>query len=291
MIIVHIIGGLGNQMFQYAFGYAMAKRKNTSLFMDISGFDSYELRQYELNKFKIHGRFATKKEISKLKYKDESFFEKILRKMKGIALPYADTFYQEAHFHFDTGVFDTNTNTYFEGYWQSEKYFIECKEELLEQFTPKSQLHPDVLKLKQNIESTESVSLHIRRGDYVTNAHTSSVHGTCSLDYYQQAVALLEKKIDNPCFYIFSDDLMWAKDHLGFIQNIVFIEFGDDVLDYEEMYLMSQCKHNIIANSSFSWWGAWLNRNQDKTVIAPKAWFQTDLYNTKDLFPSSWAVI
>jgi len=140
----------------------------------------------------------------------------------------------------------------------------------------------------QQILAKESISLHIRRGDYVSNVYTNSVHGTCSLDYYQQAVTLLESKLNNPHFFIFSDDLAWAKEHLSFIENVTFVELDVNIPDHDEMFLMSQCLHHIIANSSFSWWGAWLNKNLDKIVIAPKRWFIDETYNTSDLIPDAW---
>ena len=133
-----------------------------------------------------------------------------------------------------------------------------------------------------------AVSLHIRRGDYVSNPVTNNYHGTCSLAYYKKAVLLLKEKIENPSFFIFSDDLLWARENLDFINDMTFIDLDKSIPDHEEMHLMSQCKHNIIANSSFSWWGAWLNENSDKIVIAPKKWFSDNTINTEDLIPAKW---
>jgi hypothetical protein len=128
----------------------------------------------------------------------------------------------------------------------------------------------------------------VRRGDYVTSPKTNSVHGTCSLEYYYDSFNLIEKQHKNSHYFIFSDDIEWCKQNLEFIKNKTFIELSANERDHEEMYLMSQCKHNIIANSSFSWWGAWLNQNPDKMVIAPKKWFHDQQINTNDLIPDTW---
>lgn len=289
MIIINIIGGLGNQMFQYAFGYALSQsKKNVILKLDINSFEMYNLRDYELHIFNINTLFASKEEVKKLKYKKENLFEKIKRKSRKKSLAFATTYYKEQYFNFDKNVFNAENNTYFEGYWQSEKYFKKYRKELLRQFTLKKEIHFQSQRYEQDIKATMSVSLHIRRGDYVTNAHTNSVHGTCSLEYYKSAVLKIEKEVENAQFFVFSDDLAWAKQNIDFIDNIVFVELDEIVPDREEMYLMSQCKHNIIANSSFSWWGAWLNQNQNKIVITPKHWFNDTSLDTSDLIPKTW---
>jgi len=288
MLIVNILGGIGNQMFQYAFGYAISKKNDEVLKLDINSFETYDLRDYELGLFNINAVLASNEEVKKLKYKNENIFEKVLRKVRRKKMAVSENNYKEHHFHFDQDVFNAEGNIYFDGYWQSEKYFNDYREELLEQFTLKNGIHSQTRIFKQKIENAESISLHIRRADYVTNAHTNSVHGTCDLVYYRKAVSFLKSKVSNPHFFIFSDDLAWAKENLDFIDNITFVELEKDVPDHEEMYLMSQCRHNIIANSSFSWWGAWLNQNPDKIVIAPKQWFNDLAINTSDLIPESW---
>lgn len=288
MIIVNIIGGLGNQMFQYAFAYAASKTSNTIFKLDISGFESYGLRTYELELFNINQKIATNYEVKKLKYKPENTIERIVRRLRRKSLKNSTNFYREPYYHFDKTVFDMTGDIYFEGYWQSEKYFLRYREELLKQFTLKTKISSKSQVLSKDIQNMESVSLHIRRGDYVTNAQTNNIHGTCDLDYYSKAVALIKSKTEKPHFYIFSDDLDWANENLDFIDKLTFVELNNEAPDHEEMYLMSQCKHNIIANSSFSWWGAWLNQNQDKIVIAPKQWFKDVSVNTNDLIPKTW---
>lgn len=268
MIISHIIGGLGNQMFQYALGKALALRSRKNLKLDIRGFENYALREYALDAFQIDNQVASKEDITTIK-------------RNGLI-------YNERHFHFDPNIFTLNKSAYLKGYWQSEKYFIEYRDILLKEFEPQKKPSFQTNQYRELIQTFNSVSLHIRRGDYVSNPTTNSFHGTCGLDYYQNAVSLIENRIVNPHFFIFSDDIDWAKKNLGFIKNITFIELSKDIPDYEEMLLMSQCKHNIIANSSFSWWGAWLNQNPYKIVIAPEIWFLDQSLNTKDLIPETW---
>lgn len=142
------------------------------------------------------------------------------------------------------------------------------------------------------INETESISLHVRRGDYVSNLKASSEHGVCSIDYYKKAIEHIKSKIKdkkNICFFLFSDDPIWVKDNMTFINDeIVVIDFNNEEKSHEDMRLMSACKHNIIANSSFSWWGAWLNNNQEKIVVAPEKWFKVDNYDTRDLYPANF---
>ncbi|MBC7981871.1 alpha-1,2-fucosyltransferase, partial [Candidatus Parcubacteria bacterium] len=167
------------------------------------------------------------------------------------------------------------------GNYHREKYFIEVKDQVLKQFTlknPLSQTAQDVLK---NID-TNSVSIHIRRGDYVNNNH----HGSCDLGYYYKALHHIKSKISSPHFFIFSDDIQWAKDNMQ-IGEATFVSNGD-IPEVEELILMSMCSHNIIANSTFSWWAAYLNQNLHKIVIAPKQWTRKETSDTLEILPKTW---
>jgi hypothetical protein len=288
MTIINILGGLGNQMFQYAFAYSLFRQKNYKVKLDVNGFETYDLREYELNLFNTSLKIAEQDEIDNIKYKNENLVQTLIGKIKRQGKVLSDSYYKEAHFNFDENAYKKADGTYFEGYWQSERYFLNYREDLLKEFTLKKELHAKSKDYENEINEVQSVSLHIRRGDYVTNTHTNSVHGTCSLEYYKNAVKEIETKVEDPHFFIFSDDLAWAKDHLEFIDKVTFVELDKTTPDHEEMILMSLCKHNIIANSSFSWWGAWLNQNDDKMVIAPKKWFADETINTNDLIPSLW---
>ena len=293
MITVNIIGGLGNQMFQYAFGYAASKENNADLKIDASGFDAYELRDYELGLYSVEKglKFESKYKflVDRINAKNETFIDKIVRKLLMILLKFTKFFYQEKEeFVFDKEVFNITTDTYFYGHWQNEKYFKKYRKDLLEIFTLKN-THPQTEEYRQKIIESESVSLHIRRGDYLTDTHANSVHGICNMEYYKKAVMEVLKSKKHAHFFIFSDDLGWAKGNLDFIGNKTFVALEVGTPDHEEIYLMSQCKHNIIANSTFSWWGAWLNQSSDKKVIAPKKWFKNATINTDNLIPDLWA--
>ncbi|AMK78698.1 MULTISPECIES: alpha-1,2-fucosyltransferase [Methylomonas] len=288
MIIQNIIGGLGNQLFQYAFIYAQSRNRNTSFKLDISNFETYHLRKYALDQYKIKNIIASDDEVTLLKYKNETKLDKLIRKILKKPKSMASSYYKEPGVQFDCNVFFIKGDIYFDGYWQSARYFENYRNELLKQFTLKLLTLDATKKYLEKISSTESVSLHIRRGDYVTNPRTNAIHGTCSISYYQNAVSHIKKNIKQPYIFIFSDDLMWAKDNLSINEQLTFIELNNKFSDCDEIFLMSHCKHNIIANSSFSWWGAWLNTNPNKIVIAPQHWFNDSSLKTDDLIPASW---
>ena len=292
MITINIIGGLGNQMFQYAFGYAVSRESKTLIRLDISGLDTCKLRKYELNLFHIEQNVQIKTKndnlLKKVNSTKNTFLDKAYRRALRYLLKFTDFYYQEKkEFFFDKQVFKLKTDTYYYGYWQNEKYFKKYRDEILKIFYLK-RIHSKTKKYKHKIVNSESVSIHIRRGDYVNNIKTNNIHGTCEINYYKRAIKEINKIKKNIKFFIFSDDLDWAKDNLKFVNCRVFVELDENIPDHEEMFLMSQCKHNIIANSSFSWWGAWLNQNPNKKVIAPRKWFKNSKLNTDDLIPISW---
>jgi len=288
MYIVHILGGLGNQMFQFAFAYAISKEAGSSFKLDISDLEAPDQRNYALDHYCINVELASLAERQKYKYENESTAITIIRKLTRRPRGFARTFHKEAHFHFDNSVSEITGDAYLQGYWQSEKYFHVHRDDLLAIFSPKNKLHPDTIAYRQKIMAAQSIGLHVRRGDYASDAKTRRMHGSCTLEYYEEAVLLFKKKLPAPHYFIFSDDLPWARDNLDFIEHKSFVKLENQSFAHEEMHLMSICQHNIIANSSFSWWGAWLNANPDKTVIAPKRWFADETINTKDLIPENW---
>jgi len=287
--VVRVIGGLGNQMFQYAFAYSLSQKKQIIVKLDIGDFDSYGLRSYELGAFNVSYEVASQTEINSIKFQEEGLFTKIIRKVMRKNRPFADAYYEESYFQFDNSLQYKKESLYLTGYWQSEKYFQSYRSDLLKIFTLKSNLHSESMRYHQRImNNDESISVHIRRGDYVSDEHTNSIHGVCEVEYYQRAYTQLQSKLNAAHYFIFSDDIAWTKENLSFIKQKTFIELGAEIPDHEEMHLMSLCKHNIIANSSFSWWGAWLNQDPEKVVIAPKKWFVDESRNTSDLIPEAW---
>src|SRR3989338_2275612 len=258
MIIVRLIGGLGNQMFQYAAGRRLAHHLKTDLKFDLCGYQIQNRitpRRYNLSAFNIMEKIAAKEEVEALI--GSRFISLILFRMDRLTgLKFAPRNYinRILETSFDPGILTLADGVYLEGHWQSEKYFVDIAEILREEFTF---LNPPVGKNKELlrlISSVESVSIHLRRTDYVTNPKAHEMHGICDIDYYQRCVKQLIKKIRNPHFVIFSDDPGWASENLKFQYPTTIVTNNQEDQGHEDLRLMSQCKHHIIANSSFSWW-------------------------------------
>lgn len=288
MTIIKLNGGLGNQMFQYAFGRNLAIKNNTELKLDISAFKNMPSqntpRNYALGVFNINENIVISKELKKYK---KSIAMKFFQKITDI---FPGNYIYETKFNFNPKIAQLSKDAYLDGYWQTEKYFKNTENIIRNEFTLKNNMGEKALSAVSQINNTNSVSIHIRRGDYIVDKKTNAYHGSCTLDYYRKAVGIIKGKIDNPYFFIFSDDIPWVKNNLKIDCNVIFVS-KEGMKDYEEMILMSKCKHNIIANSSFSWWGAWLNNNSKKIVIAPKKWFNNPRINIKDLIPKKWIKI
>lgn len=284
MIVTHLKGGLGNQMFQYACGFALAKEFNTTHKLDLSYYSSipsnHTKREFELSQFQISSSIANSSDILKTKGEDSSltnFSEDINAKFYSI---FTSIYPIKKYF----GV----KNLYLDGYFQSEKFFRNYRKEILKEFTLKQELETNEFsKIAKEIkDNNNSVSMHIRRGDYVSDEKTAKHHGVLDMNYYQEALNLLN--IQNPHIFIFSDDINWVKNNFSFLpKNSCFVP-DSSLNSAQSITLMSLCKHNIIANSSFSWWGAWLNRNNQKVVIAPKKWVKSILFVNPDIIPHGW---
>ena len=285
MIIVRVMGGLGNQMFQYAFYRALcAQGKDARL--DTSWFEQFQAHNgYELERlFAVKPQMAPYAACEALGEMKMDILHRMVRKFYTKKTYYAQT--AKAGICYDEKILAID-NMYLSGYWQSEQYFLAIAKTVREDFSFKLPMDEKNIAYMQAIAGSNSVSLHVRRGDYLNNA----VHGgICSVDYYQKAIRFMEAQIDNPCFFVFSDDISWCKEHLS-IPQAIYVTGNNGTDSYNDMRLMSLCKHNIIANSSFSWWGAWLNTHADKVVIAPEKWFNIKNVTTKDLLPKDWVKI
>jgi len=292
MVIVKLMGGLGNQMFQYAAARRLAHFNNTNLKIDLSWFDNIcevdSSRNYALDEFAIQENFATREEIEALTVQAQGFAERLVTKAMRRKPRAAPSYIREKQFHFDPAILNLFDNVYLDGYWQSEKYFNNIEDVIRKEFAITVPQTGENQKMAKLISSHESVSLHVRRGDYVSNLQTSKVHGTCGLDYYARAIAEIYSMVDSPHFFVFSDDPEWSKANLYLSHPVIFVDHNNALTSYEDLRLMSQCRHHITANSSFSWWGAWLNSNPDKIVIAPERWFNDPNINTNDLIPKTW---
>jgi hypothetical protein len=285
MIIVKLQGGLGNQLFQYAAGLALAERHGTVLKADFSFLkqDSkghYTQRAPELHHFKLDLEEASASDLQNFNLNEH----KICRRLKKQFPTWFKTIvFNESRQDVEPRFFNLPANTYLNGYWQSEAYFISVRDLLLKRLIVREQYLNDVNTYLTAIsESTESVAIHVRRGDYVTLTSANQFHGVCGLEYYEQAVSHFSGKAH---LFIFSDDLGWCQSNFQFKQKTTFVSTANP---YSDFHLMKTCQHQIIANSSFSWWAAWLNTHSVKTVIAPKTWFANPEIETKDVYPNSW---
>jgi hypothetical protein len=284
MVVVKIIGGLGNQLFQYAAGRCLSLHHQTDLKLDDSGFSSYQLRDFELDAFNTVYKIATEDEINL--FCNRTFLKKITDRTG----PFLKrTFFRETYFHYNKNFLKYPPNVYLKGYWQSEKYFLPVKDVIQKDLLLKDTFINKITDYASEVKNTETVSVHIRRGDF-TNKETQKVHGILPINYYENAIEFMRQKFPTAKFLIFSDDIKWVKQNFK-IEKVTIVSGEISKTHLEDFYLMSHCSHNIIANSSFSWWAAYLNPNPNKIVIAPKKWFNKAPYNTKDLIPAGWLTI
>lgn len=289
MIIVKLIGGLGNQLFQYAIGRKLSLFHNTIFKLDISWFKQQETRKYKLNHFSINSIIATEEEVAPF-LKNNSRINRNISRFKKVLFPSLQLKYiAEKTVDFDPPILDAPDNIYLDGYWQSERYFRDIMPVLDKEFVVRNQ--PD--KTNQEIldfinQKNNPVCIHIRRGDYLTNPTTNRYHGVMPVNYYNSGIELLQKRIKDPHFFVFSDDPEVVRERLHFKSPVTFVTHNPPEKDYEDFRLMSKCRHFIIANSSFSWWAAYLSKGQNKTVIAPSIWFTGISYNPRDRIPENW---
>jgi hypothetical protein len=288
MIMVKLIGGLGNQMFQYAVARNLAEKRQATLKLDILEFETYKLHKYSLGHFNIRESLASAEEVAFLTSQPGGVVKRIIGRLPRLPKRLPSTYYREKKdFHFEPAILSLPDGIYLDGHWQSEKYFSDIRSIILKEFTVKHPQRGRDEQLAALIESCDSVSIHIRRGDYISDPKTNKLIGTCSLNYYHCCVERLTQTVKTPHFFIFSDDPQWAHDNLK-LSPATIVDHNDAETNYEDIRLMSQCKHHIIANSSFSWWGAWLNPRKDKLIFAPKRWFADDGFDTKDVIPGGW---
>jgi Glycosyl transferase family 11 len=297
MIVVNITDGLGNQMFQYAAGRCLAAKHSTVLKLDILGFEeNAEYRCYELNCFHVWEHIATSQEIDILTKRNSKSVRQQLKKIKNNFLTrhqFSNSFSEktilkERHFHFDPDFLRFPNNIYLDGYWQSEKYFRDIQDIIRREFTIKYPQDSKSQYIAELISQVNSVSIHIRRGDYVENPIIAGRHGVCDLEYYNRAIHHIADLLSQPHFFVFSNDPDWVRKNIHLKFPMTIIDHNGSSRSYEDLRLMSLCRHQIIANSSFSWWGAWINSNSEKIVIAPAKWFKGLDYDTTDLIPDNW---
>ncbi len=297
MIIVKLQGGFGNQLFQFAAGVAMAKRLNAEMKVDTCSLldrtpkKNFTYRDFELNAFKIAIEEASS--TDKEKYFPNFTGKKSILSGFLIRKVFGTHYICEKTYKFDKRFFTTKGNVYLDGYWQSEKYFDGVAPLIREKYLIDNLPKVDYEKI---IINTDAICVHIRRGDYVSNPKAASIHGICGIDYYRNAADYISKKLSNPTYCVFSDDIPWCKENLKFTSTAHFITSeisnGNPHIDFR---LMARCKHFIISNSSFAWWAAWLGGKGDnyneKIVLAPKKWFAKSGVDPSYMIPKQWTCI
>lgn len=272
--IVNIIGGLGNQMFQFALYKSLRHLfPNDEILVNLHCFRGYKRHNgYELKRiFNINAPKATLRQIAQVAWPYPNY---VLWKYGKHILPARNAMCVEGK-NYDATIFSKLGDCYYDGYWQHEEYFQVVRQEILNSFN-----FPDLSQrnsiVAQQIKNSNSISIHIRRGDYLL---TPKMQGICTLDYYTKAISYAKEKLNPNLYCIFSDDIQWCRQNIQPLimdEEVLFVDWNKGKESFVDMHLMSMCKHNIIANSSFSWWGAWLNQNENKIVIGPKLWEVSD---------------
>lgn len=294
MIISRLIGGLGNQMFQFAAGFALAKKLEVPLRLDIAALKKYNRHNgYQLHKI-FKGEFFTANffdVVGVLGLREYRYrFNSVEVDLSYIYKNNSNLFLERSH-NFCVQYESISRPCYLSGYWQSEKYFLDYSKDIREIFKFKEELNIKNSFLLKEISSHNSVGVHVRRGDYLTNHSAALFHGTCPISYYLNAIEIINSKVSNTKFYLFSDDTSFVKDNFGHINNIVIVDINKGNESYNDMRLLAACKHHIIANSSFSWWGAWLANYQNQIVIAPKVWFAGSKEKIYDIYNQNWLLV
>lgn len=281
MIVVRIYEGLGNQMFEYAYAYALSKsaeRKNIKVYLDmrdkdVTVYDKKRIgRPLGIQQFSISLPIANNKILKHWNFMvKETFIYKAINYMQNHKL-WKYQVVREEEFNYSKNNLKIRDYSYLVGWFQHYQYFEKYRDDLLKEFTLKRKwLIP--VQLQQIMNEHQVVSVHIRKGDYVTNSHARKVMCVCKNDYYIRGINYLKSRLSNLYLFIFTNDEGWVKENLEFDIPYAVISNHYNLSDIQEMMLMSLCNHNIIANSTFSWWGAWMNTHKDKIVIAPKKWF------------------
>lgn len=284
MIIIGIMGGLGNQMFQYAL-YRKFLSLGKDVKLDISSFSvKQEFRHFELDTFGVPYELADPKDILRLGNSYSSLIGKIRGKL-GIS---KRSVYQE---NLDLGyqpvIFDMD-NVYLDGYWQAEQYFSDIREELLSLFRFPLPLNHENEEILKQIRSGPSVSIHVRRGDYLSTENSPVYGNICTIEYYKKAIRHAREHFRGVTFFLFTNDPDWVRQNL-YENDMVIVDCNKGDNAVYDMYLMSQCDGNIVANSSFSWWGAWLNQHTPKFVLSPYKW--RNRHDVRDTICADWIKI
>jgi hypothetical protein len=290
MKLVAATGGLGNQMFDYAFMVRLSKEHPARLFHPYgdksgryghAGFqleEIFALRPEDRSRHLGTTLFGVYWHVIRVFPKKMRPFLLRLAGMSEVKVAENFVFYPEV-------LRSAHKNELFMGTWQSQRYFEGAEEEVREAFAFKEELlNEPSRKMKEAIESCNAVSLHVRRDDYLSTTYAQGFGGICTTAYYQKAIAYMKENTDHPRLFVFSDDIGWCRNNLD-VADATFVDCNHGDESWQDMYLMSRCQHNIVANSTFSWWGAWLNAHPDKIIVAPDRWWNG---LKDDVVPDEW---
>jgi hypothetical protein len=293
MIIIKLRGGLGNQMFQYALAKKLAIKNKTEVVFDLTFINhrmpgtKYVFRNFDLDIFSNIKNKTTSLSKAYKPFRNLAYVLQVIINKIGAKLDKKFFVTEKKQYEFDADILKSGNDCYLSGYWQNEKYFKDIKQDImnaLSKFT--YPLSEKSLKLKEEINKTNSVCVNFRRTDYLT---INTFMGNIDAHYYDNAVKLMSEKVKNPHLFVFSDDIEWCKENFKSQFPITFVDHsyaGKKFSDY--LQLMISCKHYIIPNSTFAWWAAWLNPNKDKVIIAPKTWIISNDYDSSDMVPKEW---
>lgn len=290
MIVSRLSGGLGNQLFQYATGRSLAARTGAELKLDSSWIDARDSKapgRYELGCFAVDAEVSPVWKVGRLRASKS--LRRALQAVRPSRRPFLRVIVEPSDLAFEPAVLAAGDNTYLVGYWQFEEYFKEhealIRREL--QFVPR--LRVENARLAREIERANAVSVHVRRGDYVTSERHSRMIGALTPDYYRQAVDFIAERVGDIRLFVFSDDPAWCAANLRFRKRTVLVEHNSaPERAFEDLRLMSLCSHHVIANSTFSWWGAWLNPSRTKLIVAPRQWLRDPVLNRTRSLPHGW---
>jgi hypothetical protein len=291
MIVSKIKGGLGNQMFCYAAGRAVAQHHGVDFKLDVRGYPDQDGRHFELGRMTIRAETAGPDELARFeRHHPRHMLNRMARKLR-FWRSYGQTLYfQQRGYAFDPEFRKVGAEAYLEGLFQSEKFFESAADTLRGEFVVRGEyLDERNLELAGRMKSCTSVSMHVRRGDYVDSPRYRHVVSPCSVAYYREALEWVRSRVVKPEVFVFSDEPDWCRNHLPLGANTTVVSINGPDQPWLDMHLMASCKHHIVANSSFSWWGAWLGRSEEQIVIAPARWLNPDSpLDGRDIVPDHW---
>ena len=291
-LIVQLVGGMGNQMFQYAHGRALARKYHMGLALDFVCDQRDTPRSYQLDRLRVTAVMADTSATQDFKEASGRAFSMLKQAIPQSIQPlrWRPQILREQGFPVQPLALDSSRDAYLIGYWQSERYFSVLSQELRSEFQPVTPPSTATRRALDMISAHDSVSVHVRRGDYVTRRTTALFHGVLGIEYYRAAIARLEQERAGAHYYVFTDDPSWVRTAFDSGVPFTLMEANDGDTPEWDLILMSACRRHIIANSSFSWWGAWLDSRPDKRVIAPQGWFVSpDAPDVRDLLPADWS--